>query len=215
VSVVETYVAELRRSLRGPRRARADLVAEARDGLVDAAEAYQRQGMDPTAAERRAVAEFGDVQEIARQYQSELGLIQGRRTALHIVIVLAGQHLLWSGAWSGRDSTVDAPSWYGQLAQGFDVFGAVALVTAFASLMLVTAVKHLRGKGRTLVLATGVFALTLLSGHLVFGTVLSAWSPYVSYMFSPSGMLWTVVCSLALTTSLGLSGRSCLVAAAA
>jgi HAAS domain-containing protein len=215
VSAVESYVAELRSTLRGPRRVRADLVAEARDGLIDATAAYQRQGLNRPAAERCAVADFGDVREISAQYQTELGLRQGRRTAVHIVIVLAGQQLLWNGAWDSYRDTGhrQGPAWYGQLAQGFDAFGVVALIVAFAALVLVTCLKNLPRISRVVVRAIGGFALALLSGHLIGGAVLSAWSPYVSYVFSPGGMLWTVLGSVALTSSIAFSGRRCLAAA--
>src|SRR4051812_26337431 len=72
--VIETYVAELGRTLRGPRRAKADLLAEARDSLVDAAGARERVGLPREEAEREAVAEFGAVPDIAPGYQTELGL---------------------------------------------------------------------------------------------------------------------------------------------
>jgi hypothetical protein len=85
VGVIDAYVAELGGILRGPRRAKADLLDEARDSLVDAVRAYQDRGLDRQAAERRAVEEFGDVAEIAPGYQTELGLVQGRRTALLVL----------------------------------------------------------------------------------------------------------------------------------
>jgi hypothetical protein len=37
--VIEAYIDELDQSLRGPRRVKADLLAEARDALVDTAQA--------------------------------------------------------------------------------------------------------------------------------------------------------------------------------
>jgi hypothetical protein len=70
--VIDDYVTALDRTLRGPRRARRDLVTEARDSLTDCAEAYLAEGMDQAGAERMAVADFGTVAEIAPGYQEEL-----------------------------------------------------------------------------------------------------------------------------------------------
>ena len=54
---VEPYLAELSRALAGPRRRKADLMAEARDSLVDATEAYEADGLRRGEAAERAVAE--------------------------------------------------------------------------------------------------------------------------------------------------------------
>jgi plastocyanin len=64
VTVIEAYIAELDRALRGPRRAKADLLAEGRDSLVDAADSPEDGGLDRQAAEQRAVEEFGEVREV-------------------------------------------------------------------------------------------------------------------------------------------------------
>jgi hypothetical protein len=101
VGVIDTYVAELADALRGPRGAKADLIAETCDSLVDATAAYEHRGLDREAAEHQAVKEFGGVAEIAPGYQTELGLAQGQRTASWIVCVLAPQSLVWEhvGGW--------------------------------------------------------------------------------------------------------------------
>lgn len=39
--MIVTYINELRRGLRGPTRVKADLLAESRDVLLDAADAYE------------------------------------------------------------------------------------------------------------------------------------------------------------------------------
>jgi hypothetical protein len=65
VGVIDTYVAELADALRGPRGAKADLIAETCDSLVDATAAYEHRGLDREAAEHQAVKEFGGVAEIA------------------------------------------------------------------------------------------------------------------------------------------------------
>jgi hypothetical protein len=98
-AVIDAYIAELAAELRGSRRAKADLLAEARDGLTDVADAYYLHGMDRAAAERRAVEEFGTVAELAPLYQRELGLAQGRRTALLVAFVLVMQPVLWNYGW--------------------------------------------------------------------------------------------------------------------
>jgi hypothetical protein len=98
VSTIDAYVAQLADALRGPVASRRDLLTEARDALVDAADAYERAGLPGAAAQQRAVAEFGPVREIAAAFQPELALGQARRTAWGIGVVLAIQPLLWGVA---------------------------------------------------------------------------------------------------------------------
>ncbi|MDX6280209.1 MAG: hypothetical protein QOH03_1280, partial [Kribbellaceae bacterium] len=98
---VETYLTGLSRALRGPRRRKADLMAEARDSLVDATEAYQAEGLSPVEAAEQAVADFGDLDEVVPGYRSELGIAQGRRTAVLLLLVMMAQPLIWQeGLWS-------------------------------------------------------------------------------------------------------------------
>jgi hypothetical protein len=101
VVTIDRYLAGLAAELRGPRRLKADLLAEARDSLCDAADAYQQKGLGAAAAARRAVAEFGGVAEIAPAYQAELAVAQGRRTARLIAAGLVGVYAGTSLAWSG------------------------------------------------------------------------------------------------------------------
>jgi len=93
---IETYLADLGSRLRGPRRVKADLIAEAHDGLLDAADAYTDAGHTPSRAARSAVTDFGTVDRIAPHYQRELAFAQGRRAVsafwfVHLGSVLAGQ----------------------------------------------------------------------------------------------------------------------------
>ncbi|MEH1014136.1 permease prefix domain 1-containing protein [Micromonospora sp. CPCC 206060] len=104
-SIVDEYVRTLDRRLRGPARLRSDLVHEVRDSLADAVEAYTRAGMDGRAAQRRAVAEFGDPAELAPAYQRELAaaalrVLSVRVVAVAGVLTVAGD-LTWRGSsWS-------------------------------------------------------------------------------------------------------------------
>ncbi|MFK8843800.1 permease prefix domain 1-containing protein [Streptomyces sp. Ac-502] len=93
--MIDHYVAELDKALTGPRAVKADLLTEVRDGLTDAADAYEAKGQDRTSAERHVVGGFGPVSVIAPEYQAELGLSQGRRTALLICGVMLAQPVAW------------------------------------------------------------------------------------------------------------------------
>lgn len=97
---VERYLAELSRALRGPRRRKADLLAEARDSLVDATEAYEADGLSEHEAKEHAVAEFGELAEVVPGYRAELGIAQGRRTAVLLTLVMTAQPIVWrEGVW--------------------------------------------------------------------------------------------------------------------
>jgi hypothetical protein len=100
-SPVDAYMADLNRALSGPRRRRADLMAEARDSLEDATEAYEADGLDRVEAERRAVDDFGDLAVVVPGYRAELGIAQSRRTAVLLFLVMIAQPIVWQeGAWA-------------------------------------------------------------------------------------------------------------------
>ncbi|WBQ05515.1 permease prefix domain 1-containing protein [Kribbella sp. CA-293567] len=98
---VDVYLTGLSRALRGPRRRKADLLAEARDSLIDATEAFEAGGLSPRVAAERAVEDFGDLTEVVPGYRSELAIAQGRRTAVLLVLVMLAQPIVWlEGTWS-------------------------------------------------------------------------------------------------------------------
>ena len=175
---IDGYVAGLSERLRGPRRVRADLVAEARDGLVDAAEAYQEAGLTPPDAQRRAVTEFGSYPAVVPHYQAELAVAQGRRTVLLIavalpVLVLVAPLMWWRSPWSGH---VQLPVGYARLTAGFD-----GLSLAGAALAVLVLVGYGWGSrfirdGVWLTEAVGWCGLTFLLVHGVSGLAIYLWS---------------------------------------
>jgi hypothetical protein len=209
VTEIEAYIAELAGALRGPGRAKADLVAEARDSLVDAATAYHAGGMDRTVAERCAVEEFGEVREIAPGYQAELGLAQGRRTALQLGGVLCVQPVAW---WLASRS----PGWAtGQPSPGYalvdDVvtwLGVAAVAGALlAALACGVGVRYLAARHR-LTRDVGVFSLLVCGVFAIAGLVQTGYGPHGL----PAGLPWLAVLAMIPLTSVALSARRCIAA---
>jgi hypothetical protein len=175
---IDGYVAGLAATLRGPRRVRADLVAEARDSLVDAAEAYRGSGLSPAQAESRAVAEFGSYAEVVPDYQAELAVAQGRRTALLIALALPTLQQLaplmwWRGPWSNHGAA--APGYF-RLAEGFDYLAlGGGLLAALVLLGFGWGSRYIRD-GVRLTRVVGCGVLTFLAIHGLAGGVLYCWS---------------------------------------
>lgn len=213
MTAIDGYIDELGAALRGPRRAKADLLAEARDSLVDAVDAYQSRGLSRETAEREAVDEFGAVREVAPGYQAELGLAQGRRTALLIFLVLAAQDPLWDAWLSMTAAGAAAPrpglalvdgavKWLGGLAM------AGALLVALAGGI---GVRYL-GVRRGLTRGVGVLAFAVCGVFAVSGPLLAVLSLDGRLSLSVAGPL--LVFLLLPLTWTAVSGRRCLAAAA-
>ncbi|MGI5214296.1 permease prefix domain 1-containing protein [Plantactinospora sp. CA-290183] len=105
-TAIEAYLRGLDRALTGPARTRADLLTEARHSLLDAAAGYRAEGLDPAAAQRRAVREFGPVGEVAAGYQAELAAGAARSLSVRVVVawllLMLGADWVWRGApWTG------------------------------------------------------------------------------------------------------------------
>jgi len=179
---IEAYIADLDRNLRGPSRTKRDILTEARDSLVDATDSYQKAGLDPLDAERRAVAEFGDVAEIAPGYQTELGLAQSRRTAWVVIATLVLQTVVWDNLLPAVFS--ERPVAAGSLAEIVDTslewLGGVFWAAAF-TMLIVTGIgsRHLH-PGTRLVRTTGMFGLVVCGILLLGGGSMTALSPATS-----------------------------------
>lgn len=179
-SQIDDYVTVLGRCLRGPGRVKRDLLAEARDSLADCAEAYQAEGLERAAAERRAVAEFGPVAEIAAGYQEELAASAGRRLALLVFATVPVTALVWALMWrifpeAPGHEWAAAPGWFlvvaevidwSQLAMG--VLGALALA-GFGRWSRRLRRPRLLTRVFGAVVAADVVAVSLMSGALMIG----------------------------------------------
>ncbi|WP_432943400.1 permease prefix domain 1-containing protein [Kribbella sp. CA-253562] len=130
-SPVDAYMADLNRALSGPRRRRADLMAEARDSLEDATEAYEADGLDRVEAERRAVDDFGDLAVVVPGYRAELGIAQSRRTAVLLFLVMIAQPIVWQeGAWAWTQQPNETTPLLELLNRSVMVTGSLAIVGA-------------------------------------------------------------------------------------
>ncbi|WP_336205121.1 permease prefix domain 1-containing protein [Nonomuraea sp. LPB2021202275-12-8] len=96
---IDDYVAGLDRALSGPHGPKYDLVVEARDSLVDTADAFEAEGLARAEAERLAVEEFGRISEVAPGYQAELTATAGRRLALLLLTSVPATVLMWGLIW--------------------------------------------------------------------------------------------------------------------
>ncbi|GGZ68284.1 permease prefix domain 1-containing protein [Streptomyces bluensis] len=212
--MIDRYVAELDKALRGPRAVKADMLAEARDGLVDAAEAYEESGLDRTSAEQRAVADFGPVDIIAPEYQPELALAEGRRTALLICVVLTVQPVAWwlllTLAGHGADARADTD--YALVDDVVRWTGAGAIGTALAVAIATGAGVRYVGARRRLVRAAGFFAFLVCAVFAVLGLLLTLYSPATDSLLGLTGLPMTALLLGVPLAGVAVAGRRCLAA---
>jgi hypothetical protein len=96
--LIDAYLGDVAAALPGPARARTDIVAELRSGLLDAVEAYRSAGLPPAPAAEAAIREFGDASRIAAGLHPELAAHQARRLASALVATGPLIGLLWATA---------------------------------------------------------------------------------------------------------------------
>ncbi len=75
-----TYLSDVAAQLRGPRRRRAAILAELRDGLDEATEDNIAAGLPPDQAATAAIAQFGTPQAVGDAFGGELATAYARRT---------------------------------------------------------------------------------------------------------------------------------------
>jgi hypothetical protein len=155
-------------------RGRDGLLREAHDGLLDAAEAYEQQGHPPEEAARRAVADFGDLDELAAVYSDNAVRDQARWTST----VLTAGYLLMLGAWAVLDLTTPQGSEPGVRDWAASSFGAIgALAAVVTASVLVAARREARRGGGAAALAwvTGAAGVACAVATLVASYLVQPW----------------------------------------
>ncbi|WP_433360380.1 permease prefix domain 1-containing protein [Streptosporangium sp. CA-115845] len=178
--VIDDYVTGLSRALRGPRGPRLDMITEARDSLLDTAEALEGDGLGREEAERTAVEEFGTIGEIAPGYQEELSIAAGRRLAAVLFLTVPLTTVMWSVIWkifpTAPTAYQTSPAWFVPVARGLDILqmliGVLGGVALFALGRGLRRIRRPRLVTRFLGLLVWAMlpVMLVLSGALMFGS---------------------------------------------
>ncbi|WP_084469535.1 permease prefix domain 1-containing protein [Jiangella gansuensis] len=177
--MIDRYVAQLRREVRGPLLPRRGMLNEVRDGLHDAAAAHRAAGATPAEAERLAVEEFGPVPMVAAGLRAELAAIAGRYLAGLVAVLGSAEFALSTYTWTTAAVAQGWPtpaSWYSVVARAMDWSTVVVVVLAgLAVLALGRGARRL--PTRLVVQVLAVVALADVVARLAGGAVLSAFAP--------------------------------------
>ncbi len=177
--MIDQYVAQLRREVRGPLLPRRSMIRELRDGLRDAADAHRSGGAGDAEAERLAVEEFGPVQVVAAGLREELAAVAARYLAGLIAVLGSVQFALSTYTWTTAAAAQGWPEpapWYGMLSRAVDVAGFAFIgLAALAVLALGRGARRL--PTRKVVRVIAVVTLVDVVLHVVSGAVLSAYAP--------------------------------------
>ncbi len=198
--MVEERLRALGERLRGPSRLKADLLTEARHGLLDAVEAYREDGLSAAEARRRAVAEFGSPAQLAPAYQAELAVGALRGLSWRVLAVaaagIAAGDLTWYGAsWSDGPRP---PEGYLVLAESLDWLWLAAAVLGGLGVLVAGATRRNRVVDRLVGAGlTGVLGLGALVGSVVFGWSVGLWDAALTWppmiigaVVVSAGFLW-------------------------
>jgi hypothetical protein len=212
INPIDEYLRALDRHLRGPARLKADLLAEARGGLEDAASAYREDGLAPTAAGRRAVAEFGEPRGLAAAYQVELAAAYGRRLALLVAMLPVAMLTADTMWWQAPEDTAAPPTGFLFVTEAVDWTAYAA--GALALLSLVQLGRRRGPDPRRVARLLGGVALVSAGSVWLLGTFAAA----TAVLDSPAALAWppmllALVCLNGGTGYLMAAGARCMAAA--
>lgn len=210
--MIDQYVARLRREVRGPYLPRRSMIAEIRDGLLDAAAAHREAGASEAEAQRLAVEEFGPVEVVAAGVRAELAAVAARYLAGLVVVLGSAQFALatytWTTAAAAQGRPVPPP-WYGLLARAVDL-------SSFAFMGLAVVAVLALGRGarllptRRVVRVVAVVTLVDVVLHTVSGAVLSVYAPASFGMWDGPELLLMALLSVGSTVWISWLAVRCL-----
>ena len=222
---IEAYLSQVATALPGPARARDDIIAELRSGLLDATDAYRAAGRSPGEAAVAATAEFGDPRQVAAAFRPELAACQARRLALTLIATGPLIGLLWATAATASHIAIHRAlpwHWHGMPPAtpiAVPLFGAVFLTFACAAAFTLAATGPLarwlpashRIAPATAAIAGFAAAATDLAALILLASKLAS----APASLAPAPVLAAVAVSLTRITLARRAARHCLTARAA
>lgn len=219
--VIDAYLGEVAAALPGPPRARADIVAELRSGLLDAADAHRSAGLATATAAEAAISEFGDPRQLAAAFRPELTLTHARRLALTLAATAPLIGLLWAVAALASDTATRpaAPPWQWVTAPPVPLAAAAFLIAALTALATLAATGRLtrwlpaHPRAATTTAATGAYSAAV--ADLAIFALLASQLLSTPGHFDPAPVTVAAIASLTRLTLAQRAARRCLAARAA
>jgi len=221
---IDGYLSEVAAVLPGPARARDDIIAELRSGLLDAADAYRAAGHSPDEA-AAATAEFGDPRQIAAGFGPELAARESRRLARDLIITGPLVGLLWAAAATASHVGIrHAPPWQWRgmpPASLFAVplFGAVLLTFVCAAMFTLAATgpltRWLPASPRTAPGTAAIAGFAAAAADLAVFILLASKLASTPAALAPAPVLAAATASLTRITLARRAAHRCLTARAA
>lgn len=222
---IEAYLSEVAAALPGPARARDDILAELRSGLLDATDAYRAAGHPPDEAAAAASAEFGDPRQVAAAFRPELAARQARRTALTLISTGPLVGLLWAAAATASHIAIHrAPpwQWHGMPPAtpiAIPLFGTLFLTFMCAALITVAATgpltRWLPASPRTAPATAAIAGFAAAAADLAVFLLLASKLASTPAALAPAPIFAAAAASLARLTLARRAARLCLTARAA
>jgi hypothetical protein len=222
---IDGYLSQVGAALPGPARAREDIIAELRSGLLDAADAYRAAGLPPGEAAAAAAAEFGDPREIAAAFGPELAARQARRLARDLIITGPLVGLLWAAAATASHVGIRrAPPWqWGGMPPAslitMPLLAAIFLITAGTALFTLAATgpltRWLPASPRTAPATAAIAGFAATAADLAVFVLLASKLASAPAALAPAPVLAAATASLARLTLARRAARRCLTARAA
>lgn len=197
MSTIDSYLAELRRTLRFRLLLRERLLAEAESHLHESAAALRRAGRAPDDAEREAVARFGSPEALASEAVHAAGPAVLFRAALLLLVALA---LYVLPLYAIPENTLPAAPWAQR--PGYLTWKLYASLSAYGvaagtALLALAAAWRRRTRVALFALVTSAAALALSA---IVGTVLAV--QWVDAVSGSGSTLALVLPAIALTSIL-------------
>jgi hypothetical protein len=174
-ATLEAVVSELAARLPvGVGRGRSGVLQEAYDGLLDAAEAYEQQGRTRDEACRQAVADFGDLDDLAQDYAEDAAGGQARLTGT----VLTLGYLLNLAAWALLELVGPGVHHSGHSSWASSSFSIIGILAAgvTAAVFLASRRRARSGRGaQALAWVAGATGLVCALATLVAAWVVQPW----------------------------------------
>jgi hypothetical protein len=222
---IESYLAEVAAALAGPARARQDIVAELRSGLLDAIDAYRSAGLTEDTAAEATLREFGHPRHVASAFGPELAASQARRVALTLVATGPLIGLLWAVAAAASHIGVrHAPPWQWPGAPAdsrvaFPLAAAAIAITVWTALFTVATTgrvaRWVPGRPRLAPAAAATAGFGAMAADLTIFALLASQLLTAPGTLAPAPTAAAATASLIRLTLARRAARRCLAARAA